>query len=107
MKNTVMHMLEENVRRFPQKTALADDFDEVADGTMITRTKPDPEVFVLAAELVDTAPENCLVVEDAEAGIKAAKAGGMKAAAYKEAAACGLADYEIEDLRDLVKILSN
>ncbi len=54
-----------------------DYFDAVADGNDIKNTKPDPEVFLLAAKRVGVAPENCLVVEDAEAGIEGAKAAKM------------------------------
>lgn len=52
-------------------------FDAVADGNQITKSKPDPEVFLLAAKLVGIAPADCMVVEDAEAGVEAAIAGGM------------------------------
>jgi beta-phosphoglucomutase len=52
-------------------------FDVVVDGTQIQRSKPDPEVFVLAGELLRVAPENCLVVEDAKAGVDAGIAAGM------------------------------
>ncbi len=53
-------------------------FDAVADGNAITRSKPDPEVFLLAAKLLGLAPANCLVVEDADAGVEAALAGQMR-----------------------------
>lgn len=52
-------------------------FDAVADGNQITKSKPDPEVFLLAAKLVGVDPADCMVVEDAEAGVEAAFAGGM------------------------------
>ena len=51
----------------------------MADGNQIQNSKPDPEVFLLAAKLLGLPPEECVVVEDAFAGIDAAKAGGMKA----------------------------
>lgn len=57
---------------------LENTFDAVADGNAIRRSKPDPEVFLLAAKLLGLAPENCLVVEDADAGVEAALAGGMR-----------------------------
>ena len=62
-----------------ERIGFARHFDACADGNDITRSKPDPQVFLLAAERLNVAPENCLVVEDAEAGIEAALAGGMKA----------------------------
>lgn len=54
-------------------------FDAVADGNDITRSKPDPEVFLKAAEKLGIAPKHCAVVEDAASGIRAAKAGNMAA----------------------------
>jgi len=62
-----------------ESIGMADCFDAVADGNDITNSKPHPEVFLLAAERLGVPPENCLVVEDAEAGVEAALAGGMKA----------------------------
>lgn len=52
-------------------------FDAVADGNDITRSKPDPEVFLKAAEKLGIDPKQCVVVEDAASGIRAAKAGNM------------------------------
>ena len=53
-------------------------FDVIVDGTMITHTKPDPEIFLLAAKKLNLPPAECLVFEDAEAGVEAAIAAGMK-----------------------------
>jgi len=53
-------------------------FDAIVDGTMITHTKPDPEIFLLAAKKLSIPPPQCLVFEDAEAGVEAAIAAGMK-----------------------------
>ncbi len=66
---------------------LADTFDAVADGNAIRNSKPDPEVFLLAAKLLNLPPENCLVVEDADAGVQAALAGGMRVLGVGSAAA--------------------
>ena len=52
-------------------------FDAVADGNDIKRSKPDPEVFLLAAEKLGLPPSECMVVEDADAGIEAAFKGGF------------------------------
>ena len=52
-------------------------FDAVADGNNVERAKPDPEVFLKAAEMVGTEPRNCVVFEDAVAGVRAALNAGM------------------------------
>lgn len=56
-------------------------FNAIIDGTKVSKAKPDPEVFLLGAKEVGVDPKDCLVFEDAQAGIEAAKAGGMKAIA--------------------------
>ncbi len=66
-----------NTKTILQRTKLADYFDAVSDGNNITKSKPDPEVFLKAAEYLFLKPEECFVVEDAEAGIDAAVAGGF------------------------------
>ncbi len=62
-----------------ERIGLANAFDAVADGNQITRSKPDPEVFLLAAKQIGLAPSACLVVEDADSGVEAATAAGMRA----------------------------
>lgn len=79
-------------------------FDAVSDGNNITRSKPDPEVFVKAAQLVGEASGDCLVVEDAKAGLEAAIVGGMDCAAMGDAVASGLATYDLTEFSDLLKI---
>ena len=61
-----------------EKTGLLPLIDKISCGLDVTKSKPDPEVFLVAASKMELTPENCLVVEDAKAGIDAAKAGGMK-----------------------------
>lgn len=52
-------------------------FDAIVDGNDVTHAKPDPEVFLLAAEKLLVSPKNCVVVEDSQAGIQAANIAGM------------------------------
>ncbi len=88
-----------------ERCELTDCFEAVADGTMITRSKPDPEVFLKAAELLSENPADCLVVEDADAGVTAAHAAGMDVAAIGAATASGRADHELSKFEDLYDIL--
>ena len=81
-----------------RQIGLSDAFDAVADGNAIKNSKPDPEVFLLAAKLLNLDPANCLVVEDADAGIEAALAGGMRALGVGSAAANPTATFTAADL---------
>ena len=94
-----------NAKFILERVGLTDAFDRISDGNNITKSKPDPEVFVKAAEYLGERPEDCLVVEDAEAGIDAGIAGGMKTAAIGDAVNCGKADYTLQTFSDLLKIL--
>ena len=80
-------------------------FDAVSDGNNITRSKPDPEVFLKSAEKLSLPPALCLVVEDAVSGAEAAHAGGMKAACVGDAARNGAGDYNLDAISDLLRIL--
>lgn len=94
-----------NAKFILERVDLLDAFDAISDGNNITKSKPDPEVFLKGAEFLGEKPEECLVVEDAEAGIDAGLAGGMKTAAIGDAVNCGKADYTLETFSDLLKIL--
>ena len=85
-----------------EQVALRDAFDAVSDGNMITRSKPDPEVFIKAAHLIGCDPEQSAVVEDAEAGIDAAKDGGMMAVAIGNATAYDRSDIRLSTISDLL-----
>ena len=80
-------------------------FDAVADGSCITRSKPDPEVFLKAAAMLELPPEVCLVVEDAHAGVEAAVRGGFDCAAMGDARDDARAAYHLDRLPDLLTIL--
>jgi len=62
-----------------KQIGLSESFDIIVDGNCITKSKPDPEVFLKGAEGLGIAPSDCVVYEDAEAGIEAALAAGMYA----------------------------
>ena len=94
-----------NTKLILSRLGLGDFFDAISDGTNITRSKPDPEVFLKAAEMLSLLPEECLVVEDAKAGIQAAFAGGFSSAGIGEAAEHPNCTYPIKQFSDLKKIL--
>jgi beta-phosphoglucomutase len=94
-----------NAKFILEKVNLIDAFDAISDGTNISKSKPDPEVFLKAAEFLGVAPKNCVVVEDAIAGFEAAKAGGMLAAGIGPDKDCGKTDYKLERFSDLLRIV--
>lgn len=95
-----------NTKFILERIGLGNFFDAIADGTDIVNSKPDPEVFLKASEKLGLFPKDCLVVEDAKAGIQAAKAGGFTAIAlFGDAKNCGFEDYNLSRFADLLNIL--
>ncbi len=98
-----------NAPRVIELLKIKDLFDTMVDGTMITHTKPDPEIFLLAASRLGVAPSESVVFEDAEAGVEAAIAAGMKCVGVGSAEQLGKAnkviaktgDFRISELSDL------
>lgn len=82
------------------RTGLLPLCDAVASGHDTTRSKPDPEVFLVAAQKLNIQPEHCLVVEDADAGIEAGHAGGMLTLGVGPARLYPLADFRARSLAD-------
>ena len=87
-----------------ERIGLADFFGAVADGNCITHSKPHPEVFLKAAEMIGLSPEDCLVVEDAHAGVEAACAGGFDCAAMGDAREDARARWHLNSFADLLTI---
>lgn len=94
-----------NTKKILKQLEITELFDAIADGTDITKSKPDPQVFLIAAKRLNIEPENCFVIEDAIAGIEAAKAAGMIAVAINDATKSEKADYKINDLIELKNII--
>ena len=88
-----------------ERIGLGSFFDAVADGNCITRSKPDPEVFLKAAEMLGLAPADCLVAEDARAGVEAAVAGGFDCAAIGDAWDDERARWHLNRFSDILKSL--
>ncbi len=84
-----------------EKIGLQNYFEAVADGNDIARSKPDPQVFLIAAERLRVAPEECLVIEDAEAGVAAAVAANMRVLAVGAAADDQRADMRARALAEV------
>ena len=83
---------------------MLDTFDAISDGNNITHSKPDPEVFLKAGEFLGEDPANCVVVEDAYAGIDAAKAAGMLAVGLGDAFGYEKTDVKIEHFAQLLDV---
>jgi beta-phosphoglucomutase len=81
-----------------ERIGLLNSFDAVVDGNHIKKSKPDPEVFLKAAQALGIPAEECLVVEDADAGVEAAVAAGMKVLGVGAAAENKSATYKAPSL---------
>jgi beta-phosphoglucomutase len=92
-----------NAKKILHKIGLEHYFDAVSDGTNITKSKPDPEVFLIAAKRIGLDPIECAVVEDAHSGIEAAKAANMVAVATGDAKTSSLKDADLENLLDMIE----
>lgn len=90
-----------------QRLGLEGFFDAVSDGNNITHSKPDPEVFVKAAQMLSMPAENCLVVEDAVSGTEAGHRAGMKVACLGDASKAGAGEYNMASFGELIGIAEN
>ncbi len=80
-----------------ERTNIGHYFEAISDGNIISKAKPDPEVFLTAATLLGVEPQACLVFEDAEAGVEAAIAGGMSVVGVGDKLILHRADIIIEN----------
>ena len=87
------------------KTGIAHYFKAIVSGLDITRTKPDPDVFLKATEQLGFLPEDCLVVEDAHAGVEAAYRGGFDCVGMGDAYGSDLVTYKIKSVNEVVCIV--
>ena len=88
-----------------RRIGLFDEFDAVSDGNNITRGKPDPEVFLKAAEMLNVSPRDCTVVEDAVSGVNAGRSAGMTTIAIGDAAQANAADCNIQSFSQIAQIV--
>ncbi|MFC4735825.1 beta-phosphoglucomutase [Bacillus daqingensis] len=82
-------------------TGIGSMFTAVVDGNDLQKAKPDPEVFLKGAEKMGVAPESCVVFEDAQAGIDAARAAGMRVVAVGSPELLSGADFYTSNLKDI------
>jgi beta-phosphoglucomutase len=98
---TALGSASKNAPLILDRTGLGRFFDAVVDGSMISAAKPDPAVFLLGAELTGTSPEECVVFEDAEAGIEAATRAGMRSVGVGSSDTLARATIRIESFEGL------
>lgn len=94
-----------NTKLILERIGLSGFFDAVSDGNNISHSKPDPEVFLKAADMMGADPADCLVVEDAVSGAQAGHAGGMQVACLEDASARKAGDYNLSAFSQLLDII--
>ena len=80
-----------------QKVGLFSKFDAIVDGNDVSKAKPDPEVFLIAAKKLNKSPDQCIVIEDALAGVQAANNANMLSIAIGDKDLLHEADYNLSD----------
>ena len=91
----------QNATKVLSKIGMEGAFDSVVDGTRTTRSKPDPQVFEMAASDLSLDPKDCLVIEDAPAGIEAALAGGFRTIGLGDPVVLAQAHRVVASLKEL------
>ncbi len=94
----------ENIRLVISALQVDDRIATIVSSDDVTRGKPDPQVFIMAAERLGVPPGRCVVIEDAPVGIQAARAAGMRSVGvllYHTAEALGESDLNVTELADL------
>lgn len=90
-----------NAREILEKVKLYNQFDAIVDGNDVSKAKPDPEVFLIAAKQLKMQPENCIVFEDSVAGIQAANAANMISIGIGRQQVLFEADYVFQDFTQM------
>ena len=101
-KKIALGSASKNARLVLERTGILPLFDAIVDGTMVTQAKPNPEVFLKAAQLLQLPPAQCCVFEDAPAGVQAAKAAGMRVIGVGEEQVLCAADEVIPNFSSFV-----
>ena len=90
-----------NARLILNKVNLIDKFEAIVDGTNVSKAKPDPEVFLIAAKQLEMIPEDCIVFEDSVAGVQAANSANMISIGIGDAKILHEADYIFRDFTEI------
>jgi beta-phosphoglucomutase len=98
---TAIGSASKNTPMILERVGIRDLFDAVADGNVIAKAKPDPEVFLKAAEMVGINPGNCVVFEDAVAGVQAALNAGMLCVGIGSQSVLTKAHYVVSGLEEM------
>jgi beta-phosphoglucomutase len=98
---TALGSASKNSMTILDKIGMTSLFDAIIDGNKVTHAKPDPEVFLKGAQELGIPPANCVVFEDAIAGVAAAKAGGMKAVGIGAPEVLNKADMVLSGLNEM------
>ena len=90
-----------NSRSILKSLKIHDSFTAIVDGNDVSKAKPDPEVFLIAAEKLNLDPKDCIVFEDAKAGIEAANAAGMTSVGIGDKKVLEAADFNFADFTEI------
>ncbi|MBV7269544.1 beta-phosphoglucomutase [Winogradskyella luteola] len=90
-----------NARTILERVHLKENFNAIVDGNDVSKAKPDPEVFLIAAELLHTKPEDCIVFEDSVAGVEAANIVNMISIGIGSEEVLAHADYVFKDFTEI------
>lgn len=101
--NYVLGSASKNASLILKQVGLLKRFSAIVDGNNVTKAKPDPEVFIIGAKKLNIKPENCVVFEDAIAGVEAAKNAKMIAVGVGDKSTLNKADYNVNSLTEISK----
>jgi beta-phosphoglucomutase len=90
-----------NARIILDRVDLKKHFDAIVDGNDVSKAKPDPEVFLIAAKLLNMKPKNCIVFEDSVAGVEAANLANMVSIGIGSKDVLGHAQYVFKDFKEI------
>ena len=96
-----------NARTILERVDLKKYFDAIVDGNDVSKAKPDPEVFLIAAKLLKIRPEDCIVFEDSVAGVEAANVANMISIGIGNKSVLGHANYVFKDFTEISEAFIN